>query len=96
MAVTTRVPEAYVGSVVSDTAARGGQVSHMQLMAEEAGYVVEATVPLSRMFGYVTALRSLTSGRGRYTMEFAHYAPVPTDRATEIVAARRDRARRVR
>ncbi|MBN1249620.1 MAG: elongation factor G, partial [Anaerolineae bacterium] len=96
MAVTTRVPEAYVGSVVTDITARGGHVAEMQLMEEEVGYIIEATVPLSRMFGYVTALRSLTSGRGRYTMEFARYAPVPEDRAAEIVAARRDRTRRVR
>ena len=96
MTVTTRVPEAYVGPVVSDIPARGGQVGRMQLMEEEAGYIIEATVPLSRMFGYVTTLRSLTSGRGRYTMEYARYAPVPEDRAAEIIAARRERAQRVR
>jgi elongation factor G len=96
MAVTTRVPEAHVGPVVADITARGGQVSQMQLMEEEAGYVIEATVPLSQMFGYVTSLRSLTSGRGRYTMAVARYAPVPEDRAAEIIEARRDRARRVR
>jgi elongation factor G len=96
MAITTRVPEAYVGPVVTDIPARGGHVSQMQLMKEEAGYVVDATVPLSRMFGYVTALRSLTSGRGRYTMEFARYAPVPEDRAREIIAARSERVRRTR
>jgi elongation factor G len=96
MAVTTRVPEGHVGAVVTDIATRGGQVGKMQLMEEEAGYVIEATVPLSQMFGYVTTLRSLTSGRGRYTMEFARYAPVPENRAEEIIAARRDRARRVR
>jgi elongation factor G len=96
MAVTTRVPEAHVGPVVTDISTRGGHVSEMALMEEEAGYVIEATVPLSQMFGYVTSLRSLTSGRGRYTMEFARYAPVPEDRAEEIIEARRERARRVR
>ncbi len=96
MAVTTRVPEAYVGSVVADITSRGGHVGEMQLMEDEAGYVIEATVPLSQMFGYVTSLRSQTSGRGRYTMEFTRYAPVPADQAAEIIKARRDRARRVR
>jgi len=96
MAVTAWVPEAYVGPVVSSITARGGQVLQMQLMEGETGYAVEATVPLSRMFGYVTALRDQTSGRGRYTMEFARYAPMPDERAEEIIAARRDRARRVR
>ena len=96
MEVTTRVPESYVGPVVADITSRGGQVGEMQLMEDETGYVIEATVPLSQMFGYVTSLRSMTSGRGRYTMEFARYAPVPEAQAREIIAARRDRARRVR
>jgi elongation factor G len=96
MEVTTRVPETYVGPVVADISTRGGQVGEMQLMEDESGYVIEATVPLRQMFGYVTSLRSMTSGRGRYTMEFARYAPVPEDRAREIIEARRDRARRVR
>jgi elongation factor G len=96
MAVTTRAPEAHVGLVVTDISTRGGQVGQMALMEEEKGYTIEATVPLSQMFGYVTALRSLTSGRGRYTMDFARYAPVPDDRAAEIVAARRRRTRRRR
>jgi elongation factor G len=96
MEVTTRVPETYVGPVVADISTRGGQVGEMQLMEDESGYVIEATVPLRQMFGYVTSLRSMTSGRGRYTMEFARYAPVPEDQAREIIEARRDRARRVR
>ena len=96
MAITTRVPDAYVGPAVADISARGGRVSQMQLMVAQAGYEIEATVPLSQMFGYVTALRSLTSGRGQFTMAFAHYAPVPEDRAAEIIEARRERVQRMR
>ncbi len=96
MAVTTRVPDAYVGPTVTDISARGGRISRMQFTEGQKGYAIEATVPLSQMFGYVTTLRSLTNGRGRYTMALAHYAPVSEDRAAEIIEARRDRARRVR
>ena len=48
--------------------------------------VIAATVPLSEMFGYATALRSMTQGRATYTMQFKHYAEVPASIAAEIVA----------
>ena len=50
--------------------------------------VVDAKVPLAEMFGYVTLLRSLTQGRGTYTMEFSHYQPVPANIAKQIQEAR--------
>jgi elongation factor G len=69
------VPEQFTGDVISDLGARYAQIEGMTLRA--GGYqAVRATVPLAKMFGYATDLRSLTQGRGIFTMEFDHYAPV--------------------
>ena len=59
-------------------------------LAGASVYQIQATVPLSTMFGYITALRNMTSGRGTFTLEFAHYAPVAADVAKEIVEGRRE------
>ncbi|MBN2394639.1 MAG: elongation factor G, partial [Anaerolineae bacterium] len=89
MHAVTHTPDTYVGAIVSDFAGRRGQVTQMALEGV-ATYVVEATVPLSSMFGYVTVLRDRTSGRGTFTLEFTHYAPIPDDVALPIVEARRE------
>ncbi|HNT75650.1 MAG TPA: elongation factor G [Anaerolineae bacterium] len=89
MHAVTRTPDTYVGAIVSDFGGRRGQVTQMELEGADA-YVVEATVPLSSMFGYVTVLRDRTSGRGTFTMEFMHYAPIPDDVARSIIEARRE------
>lgn len=69
------VPEQFTGDVIGDLGARSAQIEGMTLRAE--GYqAVQATAALARMFGYATDLRSLTQGRGTFTMEFDHYAPV--------------------
>jgi len=69
------VPEQFTGDVISDLGARHAQIEGMTLRA--GGYqAVRAIVSLARMFGYATDLRSLTQGRGTFTMEFNHYAPV--------------------
>jgi len=69
------VPEQFTGDVISDLGARHAQIEGMALRA--GGYqAVRAMVSLARMFGYATDLRSLTQGRGTFTMEFNHYAPV--------------------
>ena len=52
-----------------------------------ANIAVVATVPLSEMFGYIGQLRSMTSGRASYTMEFSHYEPVPKNVADDVIAA---------
>ena len=63
---------------------RRGQVSDM---SDRAGSkVVKATVPLSEMFGYVTALRTMSSGRATSTMEFSHYAETPSNISEEVIA----------
>jgi len=69
------VPDQFTGDVISDLGARQAQIEGMTLRS--GGYqAVRAMSPLSKMFGYATDLRSLTQGRGTFTMEFDHYAPV--------------------
>ncbi|MEY9845731.1 elongation factor G [Streptacidiphilus sp. MAP5-3] len=84
MAVEVTTPEDYMGDVIGDINSRRGQI---QAMDERHGArVVKALVPLSEMFGYVGDLRSKTSGRASYSMQFDSYAEVPKNVAEEIVA----------
>ena len=78
------VPESYTGEVMGDLNARGAEI---QEMASRVGGIqaIRAYVPLARMFGYATDLRSLTQGRGMFTMEFHHYAEVDQQRMEAIV-----------
>jgi elongation factor G len=75
MDIEVVVPEQFTGDVISDLGARQAQIEGMTLRAGGA-QAVRATASLARMFGYATSLRSLTQGRGTFTMEFDHYAPV--------------------
>ncbi|MFF5262636.1 elongation factor G [Actinomadura viridis] len=84
MAVEVTTPEDHLGDVIGDINARRGQVRGMR---ERSGArVVEALLPLSEMFGYVGDLRSATSGRAAYSMQFDSYAEVPRSVAERIVA----------
>jgi elongation factor G len=84
MAVEVTTPEDYTGDVIGDLNSRRGQI---QAMDERSGArVVKALVPLSEMFGYVGDLRSKTSGRASYSMQFDSYAEVPQNVAKEIIA----------
>jgi elongation factor G len=83
MAVEVRTPEEYMGDVIGDLNSRRGQI---QSMEDASGVkVIRAHVPLSEMFGYIGDLRSKTSGRAVYSMEFHSYAEVPKAVAEEIV-----------
>ena len=83
MKLEVLTPEENMGDIVGDLNRRRGQVSDM---SDRAGSkVVKATVPLSEMFGYVTSLRTLSSGRATSTMEFSHYAETPTNIAEEVI-----------
>ncbi|MFZ0240806.1 MAG: elongation factor G [Desulfobacterales bacterium] len=71
MTVEVFVPEAFMGEVIGDLNARGGKI---EAIASQAGIqVIKAIVPLARMFGYSTVLRSATQGRGTFTMQFSHF-----------------------
>ncbi|MCC3652304.1 MULTISPECIES: elongation factor G [Streptomyces] len=84
MAVEVTTPEDYMGDVIGDLNSRRGQV---QAMEERSGArVVKALVPLSEMFGYVGDLRSKTSGRASYSMQFDSYGEVPRNVSEEIIA----------
>ncbi|MDZ4229872.1 MAG: elongation factor G, partial [Candidatus Veblenbacteria bacterium] len=83
MKVEVIMPEVNMGDVIGDLNSKRGQIKEMR---ERGGLrVVDAEVPLSEMFGYATNLRSMTQGRGSYTMEFDHYAQVPRHIAEEII-----------
>ncbi len=83
MSTEVVTPEEYVGDVISDFNRRRGRVEGME---SKAGLrVVKAKVPLAEKFGYVTVLRTLTSGRAISTMEFSHYEEVPTEIANRII-----------
>ncbi len=77
-------PEEFVGSVIGDLNRRRG-IPKSQDISAAGVVVVKADVPLSEMFGYVTQLRTLTSGRASSTMEFSHYATLPDSLAKEII-----------
>jgi len=84
MKLEALTPEENMGDIVGDLNRRRGQVSDM---SDRAGSkVVKATVPLSEMFGYVTALRTMSSGRATSTMEFSHYAETPSSVSEEVIA----------
>jgi elongation factor G len=84
MKVEVLTPEANMGDIVGDLNRRRGQVNDM---SDRAGSkVVKAIVPLSEMFGYVTALRTMSSGRATSTMEFSHYAETPSNVSEEVIA----------
>jgi elongation factor G len=78
------VPEAYMGEVIGDLNARRGRI--LSLEARTGAQVIAATVPLAQVFGYATDLRSITQGRGNYTMLFSHHDEVPKAIAEEVVA----------
>jgi elongation factor G len=84
MKVEVLTPDQYMGDVTGDLNRRRGMLEGMD--TRHGVQVIKAKVPLSEMFGYVTQLRSLSSGRATSTMEFSHYAPAPNNVSEEIIA----------
>jgi len=84
MAVEVVTPGEFMGDVMGDLNSRRGHIDGMEQRGN--AQVINATVPLSMMFGYATDLRSTTQGRATYTMQFKHYAEVPAQIAQDIVA----------
>ena len=82
MAVEVVTPEEYMGDIIGDLSSRRGQVSGMDSRGNAR--VVEASVPLANMFGYVNTLRSMSQGRAQYTMQFDHYAELPANVSAEV------------
>jgi len=84
MKVEVLTPDQYMGDVTGDLNRRRGMLEGMD--SRNNLQVIKAKVPLSEMFGYVTQLRSLSSGRATSTMEFSHYHPAPNNIAEEVIA----------
>jgi elongation factor G len=89
MKVEVLTPDQYMGDVTGDLNRRRGMLEGMD--SRNNLQVIKAKVPLSEMFGYVTKLRSLSSGRATFTMEFSHYAPAPNNTAEEVIAKNKGR-----
>jgi len=84
MKIEVVTPDLYMGDVMGDLNKRRGHLEGMDTRA--GGQVIRAKVPLSEMFGYVTTLRTITSGRASSTMEFSHYSETPKSLSEEVVA----------
>ncbi|MGO1616615.1 MAG: elongation factor G, partial [Oceanisphaera sp.] len=84
MKVDVFTPEDHVGDVIGDLNRRRGMIKDQN--AGVTGVRIKADVPLSEMFGYIGSLRTLTSGRGQFSMEFSHYAPCPANVSEKVVA----------
>jgi elongation factor G len=85
MHVDVFTPDDHVGDVIGDLNRRRGMIKDQE--AGTTGVRIKADVPLSEMFGYIGHLRTITSGRGQFSMEFSHYSPCPTSVADEVIAA---------
>lgn len=84
MSLVVVTPEDYVGDIVQDTSARRGKIEKMDIKG--GSRVIRILVPLAEMFGYATTIRTITQGRGVFSMEFSHYEPVPPPIMEEIIA----------
>ncbi|MDO9679460.1 MAG: elongation factor G [Bacteroidales bacterium] len=83
MSLEVVTPEDYLGDVIGDLNKRRGQINNMD--SKGNARIVKAKVPLSEQFGYVTVLRTLSSGRATSTMEFSHYTELPANLAKEVI-----------
>ncbi|WP_299211487.1 elongation factor G [uncultured Tateyamaria sp.] len=84
MKVEVITPEEYTGGIIGDLTSRRGQVSGQENRGN--AIAIDAMVPLANMFGYINTLRSMSSGRAQFTMQFDHYDPVPQNISDEIQA----------
>ena len=84
MKVDVFTPEDHVGDVIGDLNRRRGMIKAQE--SGPTGVRVKAQAPLSDMFGYIGDLRTMTSGRGQFSMEFDHYAPCPRNVAEGVIA----------
>ena len=89
MKVDVFTPEDHVGDVIGDLNRRRGMIKAQE--PGPTGVRVKADCPLSEMFGYIGDLRTMTSGRGQFSMEFSHYAPCPANVAEEVIKETKER-----
>ena len=89
MKVDVFTPEDHVGDVIGDLNRRRGMIKSQD--AGTTGVRIKADVPLAEMFGYIGTLRTMTSGRGQFSMEFSHYLPCPANVSEAVVAKEKER-----
>ncbi len=89
MKVDVFTPEDHVGDVIGDLNRRRGMIKDQE--AGPTGVRIKADVPLAEMFGYIGHLRTMTSGRGQFSMEFSHYLPCPTQVAEQVIAETKEK-----
>ncbi|KKL03179.1 elongation factor G [Rheinheimera mesophila] len=89
MKVDVFTPEDHVGDVIGDLNRRRGMISGQE--AGVTGVRIKGDVPLSEMFGYISTLRTMTSGRGQFSMEFSHYSPCPQNVADAVIAKEKEK-----
>jgi len=86
MKVEIEVPEDFMGDVIGDLSSRRGRIEGMEPIVGTGIQKIRSLVPLAEMFGYATDIRSKTQGRGTFSMEFAHYEPMPNNIAEPLIA----------
>ncbi|MFN6263701.1 MAG: elongation factor G [Chromatiaceae bacterium] len=89
MKVDVFTPEDHVGDVIGDLNRRRGMISGQE--AGVTGVRIKGDVPLSEMFGYISTLRTMTSGRGQFSMEFSHYSPCPANVSEAVIAKEKEK-----
>ncbi|MEP3349784.1 MAG: elongation factor G [Marinomonas sp.] len=89
MKVDVFTPDDHVGDVIGDLNRRRGMIKDQEKGV--TGVRIKADVPLSEMFGYISSLRTMTSGRGQFSMEFSHYLPCPANVAETVIAAQKEK-----
>ncbi|PCI50513.1 MAG: elongation factor G [Moraxellaceae bacterium] len=89
MAVDVFTPESHVGDVIGDLNRRRGMIKDQAVGV--TGVRIKADVPLSEMFGYISTLRTMTSGRGQFSMEFSKYSPCPNSVSEAVIVAEREK-----
>jgi elongation factor G len=92
MKVDVFTPDDHVGDVIGDLNRRRGMIKDQEKGL--TGVRIKAEVPLSEMFGYISTLRTMTSGRGQFSMEFSHYLPCPSNVAETVIAAVKEKKER--
>ena len=90
MNVAITVPEQFMGNIIGDLNGRRGQVMGVDQLGKKQ--VIQANVPLAEMLRYSIDLKSMTSARGNFTMEFSHYEIAPDDVAQKVIAASKTEA----
>jgi elongation factor G len=88
MKIEINTPDEYMGDIIGDVNRRRGQIDNMRRY-RKGSQKLNGKVPLMEMFGYASVLRTLSSGRANYSMEFLEYSPLPRNIADEIIAEKK-------